>query len=143
MVSKYFKLHELVCPHIFKKYGTAAWQFFDPRAIKTIDWIKKHLNKPIYVNNYEWGGNQTQRGIRCNLCSLVKTKTDKKKVYMSAHITAQAFDFKVKGMSAEEVRNWLVRNQEDLPYPIRLEADVSWIHLDTRYAGQKIYFFNP
>jgi len=143
MESKYFQLHELVCRHIYISYGKVAWQFFDPRAIITIDWIKEKLNKPIYINNYEWGGNQTQSGIRCNQCSLVKTKTDKGKVYMSAHSTAQAFDFSVKGMSAEEVRNWLVRNQEDLPYPIRLEAGVDWVHCDCRNAGQKVYMFNP
>jgi len=143
MVSKYFKLHELVCRHIYIRYGNKAWQFFDPRAIETIDWIKERLNKPIYINNYEWGGNQTQSGVRCNVCQLARKWTIEGKVRMSAHSTAQAFDFSVKGMPAEKVRNWLVRNQEDLPYPIRLEAGVDWVHLDTRDAGQKIYFFNP
>jgi len=143
MESKYFKLHELVCRHIYISYGKVAWQFFDPRAIITIDWIREHLDRPIYINNYEWGGNQTQSGLRCNICQLARKWTIEGKIRMSAHSTAQAFDFRVKGMSAEEVRNWLVRNQEDLPYPIRLEADVDWTHLDTRNTGQKIYFFNP
>lgn len=141
--SKYFLLHELVCDHIYEKYGETAWQFIDEKAIITIDWIREKLDKPIYINNYEWGGGQTQSGVRCNICQLVKKWTDDNKVYMSAHITANAFDFSVKGMTAEEVRNWLVRNQEDLPYPIRLEAGVDWVHLDTRNTGQKIYFFNP
>jgi len=141
--AKFFQLHELVCNHIYKKYGKTAWQFFDPRIIITIDWIREHIDRPIYINNYEWGGNQTQSGIRCNLCQLAKMWTNLDKVRMSAHSTAQAFDFSVKGMTAEEVRNWLVRNQEDLPYPIRLEAGVNWVHLDCRNAGQKIYFFNP
>ena len=60
---------------------------------------------------------------------------------MSAHCTANAADFSVEGMTAEEVRNWLV--SQKLPYPIRLEAGVDWVHLDCNNAGQKIYFFNP
>jgi len=139
--TKHFQLHELVCDHIYKKYGQQAWQFIDPRLKITIDWIREHISRPVYINNYEWGGSQTQSGVRCNLCQLVKTKTDKRQVYMSAHCTANAVDFSVKGMEAEAVRNWLVN--QTLPYPIRLEAGVDWVHLDCRNAGQKVYFFNP
>jgi len=141
--AKHFQLHELVCDHIYEKYGEQAWQFIDPRLIITIDWIREYIGRPIYINNYEWGGIQTQSGVRCNLCNLNKSKTDKGEVYMSGHNEGQAGDFSVKGMTAEQVRNWLVRNQEDLPYPIRLEAGVDWVHLDCRDTGQKIYFFNP
>jgi len=139
--AKYFKLHELVCKHIYDKYSEKAWQFLDPRLIITIDWIREYIDKPIYINNYYWNGNQTQSGIRCNICNLVKSKTDKGQVYMSAHIEGQAVDFSVKGMTAEAVRNWLV--VQELPYPIRLEAGVTWVHLDVRNTGQKVYIFNP
>jgi len=138
---QYFKLHELVCKHIYDKYGEQAWQFLDPRLIITIDWIRKQLNKPIEINNYHWGGVDTQSGVRCNMCKEVKSKTDKGQVYMSGHQEGQAVDFSVKGMTAEAVRNWLV--SQDLPYPIRLETGVTWVHLDVRDAGQQIYFFNP
>ena len=139
--AKHFKLHELVCDHIYAKYGEQAWQFIDPRLKITIDWIREKLDKPITINNYEWGGSDTQSGVRCNLCNLVKSKTDKGQVYMSAHCTANAADFSVEGMEAEEVRNWLV--SQELPYPIRLEAGVDWVHLDCNDAGQKVYLFNP
>lgn len=141
--AKHFKLHELVCKHIYDKYGEQAWQFLDPRLIIIIDWIREQLDKPIEINNYEFGGNDTQSGIRCNMCHLVKSKTDKGTVYMSGHNEGQAVDFSVKDMTAEAVRNWLVRNQEDLPYSIRLEANVKWIHCDVRDTGRKIHFFNP
>ncbi len=141
--TKYFALHELVCDHIYEKYGETAWQFIDPRLKITIDWIREKLDKPITINNYGFGGLDTQSGVRCNMCNLVKSKTDKGQVYMSAHCTSNAVDFSVEGMTAEEVRNWLVRNQEDLSYPIRLESGVDWVHLDCRDTGQKIYLFNP
>ena len=38
----------------------------------------------------------------------------------------------VIGMTAEEVRQWIIDHADELPYPARLERDVSWIHMDTR-----------
>jgi hypothetical protein len=47
------------------------------------------------------------------------------------------------GMRAAEVRLWLVENEKKLPYSIRLENNVEWIHLDVRQVdGRKIVFFN-
>ena len=141
--ATHFQLHELVCKHIYEKYGEQAWQFLDPRLIETIDWIRDTFNKPIEINNYEWNGDDKQSGLRCNLCHLVKSKTDKGIVYMSAHNEGQAVDFSVNGMSAGEVRRWLKQHEDHLPYPIRLEDGVSWVHLDCRNTGQKVYIFKP
>ena len=140
----YFILEELVCKHVSDKYGQTAWQFLDPRLITTLDWIRKEIGKPIEINTYSWGGGDTQSGLRCNLCNLVKSKTDKDIVYMSGHCEGQAADFSVEGMTAEEVREWLKQHESRLPYPIRLEAGVSWVHLDCReVSGIRIYIFNP
>ena len=147
--TKHFALHELVCPHVLNKYGEQAWQFLDPRFLITMDWIWEKLaeetgeNPVIELNNYKWGGDDDQSGLRCNMCDLVKDKTDDDLIYMSGHQEGQAGDFSIKGWIAERVRNWLVRYQDQLPYPIRLESGVKWVHLDVRDAGQKIYTFNP
>jgi hypothetical protein len=55
----------------------------------------------------------------------------------------QAVDFDIEGMVAEEVRQWLIARKSFLPYPIRLEEGVSWVHLDIQDTGQKIYLFKP
>ena len=84
----------------------------------------------------------TQRGLRCNLCSLVKAKTEAGILYVSPHLLAAGFDFDVEGMTAEEVRQWLVQHKEELPYPIRIEQDVNWVHLDVlTNSKEKIIFF--
>ena len=62
---------------------------------------------------------------------------------MSAHVEGQAVDFSVKGMTAAEVRKWLKQHEDRLPYPIRLEDGVKWVHCDVRDAGVKVYIFNP
>lgn len=134
-ISKYFDIQELVCPHVYDKFGLYAWRFFDPRLLDTLLVIREKIAKPIYVNNWDMGGNFTQRGLRCNICPLVKEKTSLEKLYVTAHSQGMGVDFDVKGMSAEEVRKWIKDNQILLPHPIRLEEDVNWLHLDTRSDG--------
>lgn len=63
------------------------------------------------------------------MCQLVRGKTS---VYLSAHILGKAGDFDVAGMTAEEARQAIKNNANLLPYPVRLEKGVSWLHMDVR-----------
>lgn len=142
--TKNFRLQELVCPHVFKHYGQAAWSFFDARLIITIDTLRDRLGKPIFINNWSAGGVYDERGFRCIQCELVKNMIAAEQLYVSPHMTGQAVDFDVKGMEAEEVREWIVERQNLWPYPIRIERGTSWVHLDTRDIGEgRVYLFNP
>ena len=91
----------------------------------------------MIINTWSSGGKFSQRGLRCNICDLVKSKTLSNRLYLSAHMQGTAVDFDVQGMSAEEVRKWIERNKVLLPYPIRLEEGVNWVHLDMRNDGSK------
>lgn len=123
-LKKYFKLSELVCPHILKRFGDTAWMFLSTQILHTLLVLRTEIiNKPLIINN----GNATQRGIRCNICPMVKEKTT---VYESAHCNGMGFDITVVGMSAEDARNVIKENGDKLPYPIRLEEDVTWVHID-------------
>lgn len=82
-----------------------------------------------------------QRGLRCNICPLV---ADKHTVYLSSHILGKAGDFTVDGMTAGEAREKIKKQAHLLPYAIRMEKDVSWLHIDVlpQYGlEQKIYEF--
>jgi len=143
-IPKHFSIDELACPHIYDKFGAVAWQFFDQRILITLDILRDKFNKPIYINDWQVHGRFDERGFRCIQCSLVKKAIKEKRLYVSPHMTGQAADFDVRGLSAEEVRQWIIKNQNLLPYPIRLENGVSWVHLDTRDADKgKVYLFNP
>lgn len=146
-IKDYFEIQELVCKHVYDKFGESAWGFFDPRLLETLYVIRTKIGLPIYVNNWAIGGNLSQRGIRCTVCSLVREKVDLRKVYMSTHMQGNGIDFDVKGMTPNEVRQWIVKNQILLPYPVRLEDDESaptWCHLDLRTDGKqgKVTFFH-
>ena len=139
--SKYFNIGELVCPHVFQKFGERAWQFIDSRLIYNLDTIRERLNKPIYVNI----GDLTQRGLRCIQCEMIRDKADKGEVYMSAHLLGKAVDFNVKDIEPDIVRLWIAKNGHLLPYPVRIESGVTWVHLDVYETNtdQKVYFFKP
>lgn len=138
-MSEHFKLEELVCQHVYQKYGEFAWNFFDPRLLILIDAIREKINKRIFVNTK---GKFTQRGLRCIQCEIVQDKIKKGELYVSAHMLGKAADFDIEGLIASEVRLWLVAHQNWWPYPFRLEKEVSWVHLDLyNNSDQKVYLF--
>ena len=56
----------------------------------------------------------------------------------------QAGDFTVCGFTAEEARNKIIQNAHLLPYPIRIEKNVTWLHIDTlpqHNIVEKVYLF--
>lgn len=131
-IGRYFDIQELVCSHVFNRHGEKAWNMLDEDLLKVLLFIREKLGKPIYVNDWYVRGSLSQRGMRCNCCQLVKDKTAKDIPYISAHVLGKAVDFDVKGMTAQEVREWIFENRQRLPHPVRLEEGVSWVHLDVR-----------
>ncbi|MBQ8422837.1 MAG: hypothetical protein IJY36_01060 [Coprobacter sp.] len=142
--SKYFAIKELVCRHIYERYGEKAYMFIDDRLIETLEIIReKILGRPMIINTWAAGGNATQRGVRCNLCSLVRNKSLSGQLYLSAHCMGKAADISVEGLTGEDMRRKIIARQDLLPYPIRMEADVAWLHIDLYdTGGGKISLFN-
>ena len=145
-IKEYFCIEELVDKAVFDKYGNSAWKFLDETILETLLVIREGLGKPISVNNWKYGGKFSQRGLRHNMSSLVKNK---KRIYLSAHIFGKAFDFGVTGMSAVDVRKWIVENEDLFPFKIRLERNmngkpISWVHVDTMSdeSKPKVYQFD-
>ena len=132
-IKDYFDIQELVCKDVYVRFGERAWAFFDERLLWTLLFIRQAINKPIYVNNWQIGGNLKERGLRCNLCNIVDSKTASHIPYISPHVQGQAVDFNVTGMTSEQVQQWLRNNKHLLPYPIRMELNTStWTHIDMR-----------
>ena len=130
MRSKYFKIQELVSENVYKKYGEKSWEFIDYRLIKVLDLLREHFNKPIIVNNWLWGGNLQQRGLRANKDELVANKKD---YYISQHCLGKAVDFNVKGMAAQEVYEDILKNKDKFYLISRIENikdTPTWCHVD-------------
>lgn len=139
-LKKYFHITELVCPDVYKKFNERAWQFFTKDALYGLLLLRETiLCRPMYINNYRKG--ITQRGLRCNLCALVKGKAT---VYLSQHLFGNAFDFTVDGMTAEQARKKIKEKASLFPTQIRLEKGTSWVHIDFLQSygiNDKVYEF--
>lgn len=137
-LKSYFSVEELVCDHTYKKWGEASWQFLDTNFLHCLLIIRRDiLQKPMSCN----GNAIKQRGLRCNLCPIVKEKGT---VYLSSHILGKAGDFTISGMSAEEARQKIKDSASMLPCNVRIEGGVSWLHIDTLPQSgvtQKVYEF--
>lgn len=124
-----FKIQELVCSHCYKKFGDKSWQFLSTEILSVLYTLRYEIfNCPITVNTWAMKGTLSQRGLRCNRCSLVK---DKKSIYLSAHVLGKAIDFNVKDHTPTEVYNKIKDNIDKFEYPIRMEVNTTtWSHVD-------------
>jgi len=144
-IKKYFRIEELVCEHTFNKFGQNSWQFLSTEILHSLLIVRRDILKVgMVINDYAFGGKNTQRGLRCNICPLVKEKTALNKIYLSAHNTGNGFDAVSGKITASEMRKKIDEKAGLLPYPIRLENDATWLHLDTYdyLNGDKINYFN-
>lgn len=148
-VKVYFKIQELVSKEVYEKYGDASWFVLQTGALVCLLLIRVGIGKPITVNTWHKGGRYDERGYRDNLGPIVVGKTVSGELYVSGHVLGCAFDFKVKGWSACEVRTWIEENAEIFPCKIRLERQlngkpITWVHIDTKYYedNPKVYLFD-
>ena len=137
-LHKYFQISELVCEHTYSRWGERAWQFLDTGFLHALLIIRRDiLQAPMTCNH----SSATQRGLRCNMCELVK---EKKNNYLSSHILGKAGDFTVKGLTAQQARDRIKNNTNLLPCNIRMEDKVTWLHFDVlpQYGvNDKVYLF--
>lgn len=135
----YFKLYELLPPELYKN-EEQGWEIIDKKLLITLDFIRNLIKQPMVVNNWHNGGAWKYRGARTTnsadyrVGSYHSVRKDRK---------VMAADFSCALLSAEAIRTLIVQNADKLPYPIRLEKDVKWVHVDVaEKKGYKVYLFN-
>lgn len=129
-MTKNFSVKELVPPDVYSIRGEASSQLMDIRIVNVAQYIRDKIGKPIIINNWSSGGQYKESGLRNFL-----TSTGAK---FSQHKFGRALDLKVVGMDAEDVRNWIRSNWNELKAIglTTIEKDTpTWIHIDCRYTG--------
>lgn len=124
-----FDIKELVCKHCYDKFKDLSWQFLSTEILSTLYTLRFEIFKcPMIINNWSTNGTFSQRGLRCNMCQLIKSK---KVIYLTPHGQGKAIDFNVKNLTIEETKNLIRQNKQKFEYPIRLEANTTtWCHID-------------
>ena len=124
-LHRFFQVRELVCSHVFSKWGERSWQFLSTDYLHNLLVIRRDILQMPMVCSHDAGAHGV---LRCNMCKMVK---EKKAAYLSSHILGRAGDFSVQGLTAQEARSRIRTMQNLLPYPMRMEGGVSWLHIDT------------
>ena len=125
-IPKYFHVQELVDSYTFKKYGSTAFQFFNPKLLFTIDQIRSYFGKPMIINNYHIKGKLQWRGLRTKQCTIG--------AHYSQHRFGNAVDFNIMDIDAEEIRKTILINYNSyqFQYITAMERNTTWVHIDFR-----------
>lgn len=134
---RYFKSSELVSVLHYSEFVNKddIYFLFSDNLKAVIVYLREAIGVPFTVNTWHKYGQFQYRGFRDKTCSIGAPK--------SLHRTGEALDFDIKGFTAEGARKLIVEKIGNLPYPIRLESDVNWVHLDLHpvFNSHKINFF--
>ena len=131
--KRYFDLKEVVSKQVYNRYGEQAWQFFDPRLLAVVVWLREGMKIPLVCNNWANNGKFDERGFRANLDPMMLKATKTPKLYCTAHSRGQGIDLSSGKASANDMREWIKKNIATCPFPIRLESGKSaptWCHID-------------
>ena len=125
-----FELYELldkVTYHTTMHYGDTRWQWFDDRALITLEKLREWAGTTL-INDWYWGGENQWGGLRPLNCPVG--------ALMSQHRFGRAFDPKFVFKTADEVREYILSNRDKFPYITCLEFGIPWTHFDCRnYDG--------
>lgn len=135
--ATHFKIHELVPPETFDKFGEKAWSFIDPNLIILIDALRNEFGGAT-INNYYWGGKRTASGLRIPASAEYS-------VY-SQHSHGRAADMIFQNVTANDIRKAMIATPQkwlSLVDSITLEDEVTWLHVDVRNGDNCIRLFKP
>jgi hypothetical protein len=134
-MPKHFMPQELLPQSWIDAHGDNAMLVMDDRILKTLDNLSMFFKLPIIVNDYCRGGILSYRGYRPTSYTACSDS--------SQHRFGRAVDFDVKGKSAEQVRQIILKNRYKFPFITRMESDVSWVHIDCANTGKsEMVLFN-
>lgn len=133
---KWFELHELLPPEVCR--GEEGWKLIDDKLKETIDCLREEIiQAPLICNTWHMGGSRKWSGYRTKDCPVGAAR--------SQHKSGRAVDLLCYKYTAEQMRQMILDKQDMLPYPIRMEDGVNWLHVDVKprdYKGDKVYLFS-
>jgi hypothetical protein len=131
-----FIIQEFVPPGIWQVWKEKSIWFINPNMILFAQWLKDQTDSTVTINDWAFGGSYQFSGLRPFDC-----KTGAK---MSQHRFGNAIDIKVKGWTAENIRD-LIRQHWKFLYDkfglTTIEMNTpTWVHADFRYTGLNYLF---
>mgnify|MGYP002626323597 CR=1 FL=1 len=120
-------------PTLWKKYGNNARWFVSDWQINAAEAIRAYFgNKPMYLNNWFWGGPRRNRGTRLPNTTIGAT--------YSQHKFKCAIDFNLKDITPQTIHNTILSHQQyfmgvGITTIEAIEDTPTWVHVDCRHTG--------
>lgn len=132
---EHFRPQELIAPSLYRHFGEASIRYMDERLLAVLRILRVYIDAPMTINNWHNGGTRDECGIRLPGQPHYRVG--------SAHSWGMAFDA-VGSWDADEVREDILLGRIEMPYPVRLEEGISWLHVDVMNVGNKpVEVFSP
>ena len=116
-----FSVQELVPQAFYERFGDSAIRYFDPRLLVVLGEIREYLDEPMTINNWSTEGQRNWSGLRTPGSPYFSLG--------SAHSWGMAFDA-ITDHPASATREALLCGDLVLSYPVRIEMDITWLHVD-------------
>ena len=130
-----FRVQEFVPQSLFLSYGENAIRYMDVRMLAVQARLREYIDSPMTINNWHRGGDRQWCGIRTFSSPYFRVG--------SAHSWGMGTD-SIGDWDAEQVREDIILGRVQLPCPVRLEAGITWLHVDVMNVGNKpVEVFNP
>jgi hypothetical protein len=120
-----FSVVEFVSPERFKARPDRASRGVSWQLIQACQKIREHFGQPMTINNWYWGGNRTDSGLRDPNSAVGKPQGD--------HFNGFAADFLVSGMDTLDVRRELARNFDVLGITMIEDGMSGWNHVSVAW----------
>lgn len=143
----HFGIKELVSPVVYQKFGENSWMFFDRTILEDLDTIRETWANSIIINNWQWGGNLQQCGLRSNLDQIPCDKTRREQLYLSAHCMGKAFDLhdklgrnkKLFEHAYSLILSGKLKTFKRLENWSATSSNGGWVHVDSFQANNIIF----
>ena len=142
---------QVVPPSMYDRWGVQALDKMDQRILEFIDDFRHHVGVPLMCNDWSWGGNFSQSGVRDVKFYGSYEKMEKSR---SDHICGKACDVRSSKMTGHELRLKFIEREEYYfdNYGINFiecgklgnGSDQSWFHGSINIdLGQGVQYWSP
>jgi hypothetical protein len=130
LIHGYFLVQELVSERVYILCGDMSIALIPLEELITVVTLRKELDRAMYINT--WCFPKMKRFDGRGYRDLLEETGS----LGSQHRIAKGWDYDVVGMTAQEVRDFIIENQNKFPHIRRLEDGVSWTHHDSKCTNK-------
>lgn len=126
-----YTIKNFVSKEYYQLKGEGGWDSLSANILETFLKLCQNTTKQLVVNNWSSYADSEYdkiyvfkyRGFRNGNEYGSSSK-------LSQHKVGNAIDFHVVGEDPNITRSWIMSIGDKLPYNIRMESDVNWVHID-------------